>query len=189
MSLRSLLTESRRASLIALIEAGPPGAPPPGLGAELPLIEWPELAKHCTKEDMWVCIDHIVYNMTNFIAIVAGEVDADTGMAIARHPGGMDLPMQFAGKDASLYWNDIHSHVKFDILEDVCMGEGWNTGLDVLPVIMGRTEGPTPPELEGGLPVQGKDTYDEVRKQGGPNPATVVKVECQHRQRTQRRMI
>jgi hypothetical protein len=73
-----------------------------GLGAELPLIEWSELARHSTKEDMWVCIDHIVYNMTNFIAIVAGEVDADTGMAVARHPGGMDLPMQFAGNSSAV---------------------------------------------------------------------------------------
>lgn len=83
------------------------------------------------------------------------------------------------GKDASLYWNDIHSHVKFDILEDVSMGEGWNTGLDVLPVIMGRTEGPTPPELEGGLPVQGKGTYDEVCE--GARAAHMIMVECEHR--------
>jgi hypothetical protein len=101
------------------------------------------------------------------------------------------------GKDASLYWNDIHSHVKFDILEDVSMGEGWNTGLDVLPVIMGRTEGPTPPELEGGLPVQGKGTYDEVCEGArgaarrrthmfmveceGARAAHMIMVECEHR--------
>ena len=154
-----------------------------GFGAELEPIEWSELAKHNTKDDMWcvthrciamsllrelrlspirVCIDNVVYDMTNFIAIVQGEVDKDTGMPVARHPGGMDIPMQFAGKDASMYWNDIHGHVKFDILEDVAGGEAYNTGLDVLPIIMGRTEGPTPPELEGGLPVQGKDVYDEI---------------------------
>ena len=74
--------------------------------------------------------DNVVFNMTKFIDI-QDDVDEDTGMRIARHPGGQDIPMQFAGKDASAYWNDIHGHVKFDILEDLTMGEGFNTGLDV----------------------------------------------------------
>ena len=92
------------------------------------------------------------------------DFDEDTGMRIARHPGGQDIPMQFAGKDATQYWNDIHGHVKFDILEDLSAGEGFNTGLDVLPVIMGMTVGAPPPGavVEGGLPATQKEAYTEV---------------------------
>ena len=110
-----------------------------------------------------VSIDNVVYNMTEFVKQTK-EVDKDTGMRIAKHPGGMDIPLQFAGKDASMYWNDIHGHVKYDILEDLTMEEGLNTGLDVLPIVMGRTEGDPPPEaqLEGGLPATQKPDYTEV---------------------------
>jgi hypothetical protein len=105
----------------------------------------------------------VVFNMTKFIEI-KDDTDPDTGMKVARHPGGQDIPMQFAGKDASAYWNDIHGHVKFDILEDLGVGEGFNTGLDVLPVVMGRTVGAPPPEavVEGGLPATQKEAYVEV---------------------------
>lgn len=51
--------------------------------------------------------DNVVYNMSRFVAIQE-DFDEDTGMRIARHPGGQDIPMQFAGKDATQYWNDIH---------------------------------------------------------------------------------
>ena len=47
-----------------------------------------------------VSIDNVVYNMTEFVKQTK-EVDKDTGMRIAKHPGGMDIPLQFAGKDAS----------------------------------------------------------------------------------------
>ena len=37
--------------------------------------------------------------------------------------------VRFSGKDASEYWNEIHAHVKEDILEDLIEGEGTMTGL------------------------------------------------------------
>eukprot|EP01051_Picozoa_sp_SAG22_P005422 SAG22_NODE_321_length_12398_cov_3.218392_1_plen_164_part_10 len=110
-----------------------------------------------------VSINNVVYDMTDFVK-PDNSVDNNTNMTVMKHPGGQDIPLQFAGKDATSYWNDIHGHVRLDIFEDLSMGEGLNTGLDWLPVVKGRTVGPPPEaaQLPGGLPVANKAAYDEV---------------------------
>ena len=65
------------------------------------------------------------------------------------HPGGDEIPLDYAGKDASDYWNDIHGHLKAEILEDLATGDGMWTGLEVLPNIVGLADGPPPEDAVG----------------------------------------
>ena len=51
-----------------------------------------EVAKHNTREDLWVIVDDTVYDMTAFLR---------------RHPGG-DAPLRYAGADASAVFGRVH---------------------------------------------------------------------------------
>lgn len=62
---------------------------------ELRLISWDEIQRHQMIEDAWVVIDGTVYDITEFIK-------EDSG-----HPGGADIPMEYAGKDATEFWTDM----------------------------------------------------------------------------------
>ena len=70
-------------------------------------VTWHELMTHDSIDDLWVSIDGVVYDMTEFVRPDKSR-DKDTGMTVMKHPGGQDIPLQFAGKDATQYWNDIH---------------------------------------------------------------------------------
>ncbi|KAF4739431.1 hypothetical protein FOZ63_000570, partial [Perkinsus olseni] len=52
-----------------------------------------EVAKHNTKDDCWIIVNGMVYNVTDWLP---------------HHPGGEAVIMQYAGKDASDEWNMIH---------------------------------------------------------------------------------
>ena len=65
------------------------------------------------------------------------------------HPGGEDIPLDYAGKDASDYWNEIHGHMKAEILEDLATREGSWTGLEILPIVVGLADGPPPEDAVG----------------------------------------
>ena len=71
----------------------------------LPRVTWDEISKHNMREDIWVVIDGKVYDVTNLISESSG------------HPGGAEIPLEYAGKDASEFWNDIHGHLKDEILQ------------------------------------------------------------------------
>jgi len=53
-----------------------------------------EVAKHNSKEDVWIMLQGRVLNVTGFID---------------RHPGGVQAIMNFAGKDATVEWELIHA--------------------------------------------------------------------------------
>ena len=63
---------------------------------------WDEIRKHNKKNDCWVVVDNVVYDMTPFLD---------------EHPGGRRLPVKQAGKDATEVWNKIHGHRKEAILK------------------------------------------------------------------------
>ena len=107
---------------------------------ELPVIPWAEIMQHRFLADIWVVVDGKVYDMTEFIA-------SDT------HPGGEEIPLQYAGKDATEFWMETHGHLLDEIMEDLDNddgqgGEGENTFLEMLPKRIGRTSGRTPIEAK-----------------------------------------
>ena len=65
-------------------------------------LSWEEIKKHNKRDDCWVVVDGVVYDMTSFLD---------------EHPGGRRLPLKHAGKDASEVWNSLHGHKKEAILK------------------------------------------------------------------------
>jgi cytochrome b involved in lipid metabolism len=64
---------------------------------ELPLVSWEEVRRHADPSSLWVVIDGDVYDVTNFAA---------------RHPGGLDMLMSVAGRDATRAFREAgHSAV------------------------------------------------------------------------------
>lgn len=51
------------------------------------LITWEEVAKHNTKNDCWIVVNNIVYNVSNFRK---------------KHPGGSKILEFYAGQDATV---------------------------------------------------------------------------------------
>ncbi|KAH8697825.1 acyl-CoA dehydrogenase family protein [Talaromyces proteolyticus] len=66
-----------------------------------------EVAKHNTTEDLWVIIDHKVYDVSDF-------VDA--------HPGGSVVLAQVAGKDATVDFYQLHRQEVLTKYKDLCIG-------------------------------------------------------------------
>ncbi|KAL1934649.1 hypothetical protein VTP01DRAFT_6831 [Rhizomucor pusillus] len=68
-----------------------------------------EISKHNTRNDLWVIIHNKVYNVTEFIQ---------------EHPGGEEVLLDEAGKDATEAFEDIgHSDEAREILEKYYVGE------------------------------------------------------------------
>jgi cytochrome b involved in lipid metabolism len=61
--------------------------------AEKPVYTWAEVRKHNKKNDCWIVINNLVYNVTNFQK---------------QHPGGSRLFHLYAGQDASEVFNAFH---------------------------------------------------------------------------------
>eukprot|EP01063_Lacrimia_lanifica_P004252 TRINITY_DN12374_c0_g2_i1.p1 TRINITY_DN12374_c0_g2~~TRINITY_DN12374_c0_g2_i1.p1 ORF type:complete len:474 (+),score=182.84 TRINITY_DN12374_c0_g2_i1:48-1469(+) len=57
-------------------------------------VSWKEVAKHNTKESCWVIIDDVAYDMTTYVD---------------RHPGGSELLLTFAGREATHAFNAYHA--------------------------------------------------------------------------------
>tara|TARA_Y100000590_G_C15335658_1_gene869472 strand:- start:400 stop:660 length:261 start_codon:yes stop_codon:yes gene_type:complete len=60
-----------------------------------------EVNKHNTKDDCWLIIKDMVYNVTEFLSI---------------HPGGSSIVVSVGGQDATEYFDELH---KPEILEEV----------------------------------------------------------------------
>ena len=74
----------------------------------VPTIHQSELKKHTAEDDMWFAIHGKVYDVTNFNT----------------HPGGKEILLDNAGKDASKPFDDIeHSVSAKRDLEDYYVGE------------------------------------------------------------------
>ncbi|KAG2230163.1 hypothetical protein INT48_004033 [Thamnidium elegans] len=68
-----------------------------------------EVAKHTAKSDLWMTIHNKVYNVTEFII---------------EHPGGEEVLLDEAGKDATESFEDIgHSDEAREILSKYLVGE------------------------------------------------------------------
>ena len=60
-----------------------------------------EVRKHNEKEDCWIIIKNMIYNVTEFLSI---------------HPGGGSIIMTLAGEDATEYFYELH---RAEILEEI----------------------------------------------------------------------
>eukprot|EP00660_Eupelagonema_oceanica_P013862 gene13862-24726_t len=57
-----------------------------------------DVARHCSRGDLWVVVDGDVYDLSKFARL---------------HPGGEGVLMQYAGKDATEVFFDLH---RIDVL-------------------------------------------------------------------------
>ena len=60
-----------------------------------------EVKQHNTKDDCWLIIKDMVYNVTEFLSI---------------HPGGSSIVLSVGGEDATEYFDELH---KPEILDEV----------------------------------------------------------------------
>ena len=105
-----------------LTDSAAKNAPTPLDQASLPELSWVEVAKHNTREDCWVAIDSVVYDLSGFLAA---------------HPGGESLVLDAAaGGDATEIFRAIH---------DPTVLSKW--GGTVVPKV-GRVTGNPPPQRE-----------------------------------------
>jgi len=54
---------------------------------------WTELAKHCTEDDMWICVDGKIYDISKWVNL---------------HPGGKEVLMLGAGRDCTNLFESYH---------------------------------------------------------------------------------
>ncbi|KAL8953213.1 MAG: hypothetical protein Q9222_000912 [Ikaeria aurantiellina] len=62
--------------------------------AQPKLLSTDEITKHRTADDLWIVVDGQVWDMTEFAP---------------EHPGGIGIILQYAGRDASEPYNEIHA--------------------------------------------------------------------------------
>ncbi|XP_002158999.1 uncharacterized protein LOC100210913 [Hydra vulgaris] len=75
---------------------------------ELPIYSREEVALHTAKSDAWVIIRDKVYNVTNWLD---------------KHPGGVSLILNLAGKDCSVEFNSFHLNPNYDRLKPYLIGQ------------------------------------------------------------------
>ncbi|XP_033754082.1 cytochrome b5-like [Pecten maximus] len=77
--------------------------------ASTSLYSLKEVADHCDTESCWIVIHDKVYDVTHFIH---------------EHPGGMEILLEHAGRDATLDFEEKgHSRQAYTILPGFCIGE------------------------------------------------------------------
>ena len=87
--------------------------------------------------------------------------------------GGDQIPLDYAGQDASEYWNEIHGHVKAEIFEDLATrGESGWTGLETFPKVVGLADGPAPKAAMGSASGKRNWAGNVVWKSAVVTPAT-----------------
>lgn len=59
-----------------------------------PLILASEVAKHNTPDNVWTVVDGTIYDLTAFLP---------------SYPGGQDIILKYAGRDATTAYNAVHS--------------------------------------------------------------------------------
>lgn len=94
--------------------------------ASLPELSWDEVAEHNTRDDCWVAIEGVVYDLSDFLAV---------------HPGGEALVLEAAaGGDATKIFQVIHDPTVLS-----------KSGGALVPKV-GRVSGESPPLLTGRAP-------------------------------------
>ncbi|XP_015921764.1 cytochrome b5 [Parasteatoda tepidariorum] len=67
-----------------------------------------EVSRHCHPDDCWIIVGDHVYDVTSFLD---------------QHPGGKDVLIEQAGRDATLaFFGAGHHEGTFQLLEPFCIG-------------------------------------------------------------------
>ncbi|XP_073192673.1 cytochrome b5 reductase 4 isoform X4 [Lepidochelys kempii] len=77
-----------------------------GLKGRLIEVTEEELAKHSKKDDCWICIRGLVYNVTSYMEY---------------HPGGEDELMRAAGTDGTDLFDQVHRWVNYESMLKECL--------------------------------------------------------------------
>jgi nitrate reductase (NAD(P)H) len=77
------------------------------LPAPLPMYTTEEVSKHNTREDLWVAMDGLVYDLTAYVR---------------DHPGGAAPLCVYAGGDATRAFRSVHGHDAYEHRESFCIG-------------------------------------------------------------------
>uniref|UniRef100_A0A1I8PDS4 Cytochrome b5 heme-binding domain-containing protein n=2 Tax=Stomoxys calcitrans TaxID=35570 RepID=A0A1I8PDS4_STOCA len=93
-------------SLMDWIRLGNSGADLSGTKGRIIPVTPEELAKHNTRNDAWMAIRGVVYNVTRYMDF---------------HPGGIEELMRGVGKDATKLFNEVHAWVNYQQLLNKCL--------------------------------------------------------------------
>ncbi|KOX68616.1 Cytochrome b5 reductase 4 [Melipona quadrifasciata] len=93
-------------SLMDWIRLGNSGADLTGVGGVPRIVTLSELASHNKKNDAWIAIRGIVFNVTQYMDF---------------HPGGIDELMRGVGKDATKLFESVHAWVNYQSILQKCV--------------------------------------------------------------------
>ncbi|XP_075166001.1 cytochrome b5 reductase 4 [Haematobia irritans] len=93
-------------SLMDWIRLGNSGADLSGTKGRIIPVTLEELAKHNTRDNAWMAIRGVVYNVTRYMDF---------------HPGGVEELMRGVGKDATKLFNEVHAWVNYQQLLNKCL--------------------------------------------------------------------
>ncbi|XP_053317320.1 cytochrome b5 reductase 4 [Spea bombifrons] len=93
-------------SLMDWIRVAKSGQDLTGLRGRLIEVSEEELSKHNTKNDCWMCIRGMVYNISPYMEY---------------HPGGEDELMKAAGADGTDLFNQVHRWVNYESMLKECL--------------------------------------------------------------------
>lgn len=93
-------------SLMDWIRLGNSGADLTGVGGVPRVVTLSELASHNKKNDAWIAIRGIVFNVTQYMDF---------------HPGGIDELMRGVGKDATKLFESVHAWVNYQSILQKCV--------------------------------------------------------------------
>ncbi|XP_011304575.1 cytochrome b5 reductase 4 isoform X2 [Fopius arisanus] len=93
-------------SLMDWIRLGSSGVDLTGVGGVSQAVTLAELAKHNQRNDAWISIRGIVFNVTRYMDF---------------HPGGIPELMKGVGKDATKIFEDVHAWVNYQSILQKCV--------------------------------------------------------------------
>lgn len=72
--------------------------------------QWPmeEVRRHCSRDDAWIVLRGLVYNVTQYLRY---------------HPGSVEEILRSAGDDSTVLFEEVHPWVSEAILEPCCVGK------------------------------------------------------------------
>ncbi|KAL9916843.1 cytochrome b5 reductase 4 isoform 2-T2 [Glossina fuscipes fuscipes] len=95
-------------SLMDWIRLGNSGEDLSGTQGRLTTVSMEELSKHNSRNDAWIAIRGVVYNITRYMDF---------------HPGGVDELMRGVGKDSTQLFSEVHAWVNYQqLLNKCCIG-------------------------------------------------------------------